>query len=182
MKFKAFLDSIFSYKPYDSYDFSLPGEEGIKSNFDSEKIENNHQLNNQTTSANEEKIYPSLKINQEFLQTKYNILINSDIVLREFTLNARGKQYNSFIIYIDGMIDTKLLDDFILKPLMLRNKSNTFDGSQNKVISEAVTNNITIRKVKKFDLASYVKECLLPQNAIKKISTFSEVYSGVNCR
>ena len=33
------------------------------------------------------------------------------------------------------------------------NKNNLYEGNQNKVISEAVTNNITIRKVKKFDLS-----------------------------
>ena len=54
------------------------------------------------------------------------------------------------------MVDSNLLDDFVLKPLMLRNKNNTFDGTQNKVISEAVANNITVRKVKKFDLANYL--------------------------
>lgn len=63
-------------------------------------------------------------------------------------MNARGKQYNAFLIYIDGMVDSQIMDDFILKPLMLRNKNNLYDGSQNKVISESVTNNITIRKVK----------------------------------
>lgn len=86
-------------------------------------------------------------------------------------MNARGKQYNAFLIYIDGMVDSQIMDDFILKPLMLRNKNNLYDGSQNKVISESVTNNITIRKVKKFDLPNYLMGCLMPQNAVKKSLT-----------
>ncbi len=65
-------------------------------------------------------------------------------------MNARGKQYNAFLIYIDGMVDSQIMDDFILKPLMLRNKKIIFMMAlKNKVISESVTNNITIRKVKK---------------------------------
>lgn len=116
------------------------------------------------------------------MRTKYNLLINSDVILREFTLNARGKQYNAFLVYIDGMVDSEIMDKFILEPLMLRNKSNLYDGTQNKVISEAVTNNITVRKVKKFDLSNYLMGCLMPQNAVKEVADFDEVASGINSR
>ena len=127
-------------------------------------------------------IYPSLTVNEEYVKTKYNLLINSDIVLRNFTINARGKQYNAFLLYIDGMVDSQIMDDFVLKPLMLRNKSNSFEGSQNKVISEAVTNNITVRKVKKFDLPSYLLGCLMPQNSVTQETSFEDVISGINSR
>ena len=33
------------------------------------------------------------------MQAKYNTLINSDIVLRSFIINIRGKQYEAFILY-----------------------------------------------------------------------------------
>ena len=55
----------------------------------------------------------------------------------------------------------------------------------NNIISPAniiVTNNITIRKVKKFDLSSYLISCLLPQNSVQEITNFDEVTSGVNSR
>lgn len=172
MNFKEFWNSTFSYSPKDKYEFKLPDEES-----------NNQSTSKSFSSESENvKIFPSLNVNKEFLQTKYNTLINSDIVLREFTLNARGKQYHALVIYIDGMVNSQIMDDFILKPLMLRNKNNLFDGSQNKVISEAVANNITVRKVKKFDLSAYLSSCLLPQNSIKKISTFSEATNGINSR
>ena len=109
-------------------------------------------------------------------------MINSDVILREFTLNARGKQYHAFLFYIDGMVDSAILDDFVLKPLMMRNKNNTYDSSQHKVVAEAVTNNITVRKVKKFDLVSYVMNCLMPQNTVKTIDKFSNIISGINSR
>lgn len=120
-------------------------------------------------------IFPSLNVNIEYMRTKYNLLINSDVILREFTINARGKQYNAFLVYIDGMVDSEIMDKFILEPLMLRNKSNLYDGTQNKVISEAVANNITVRKVKKFDLSNYLMGCLMPQNAVKEVTDFDEV-------
>ena len=143
MDLKKLFNSLFGYKPPTEYNFELPDESQIQHDLEKEKNE-------------EVKIYPSLNVNLEYIKTQYNILINSDVILREFTINARGKQYNAAILYIDGMVDSQILDDFVLKPLMLRNKNNTFDGPQNKVISEAVANNITVRKVKKFDLANYL--------------------------
>ena len=65
---------------------------------------------------------------------------------------------------------------------MLRNQNNLYDGTQNKVISESITNNITVRKVKKFDLSNYLLGCLMPQNSVKEISNFNEVSKSVNSR
>ena len=168
MNFKNLWDKLFSYEPPLQYNFNLP------------ETSTNEEESNINENSNPVKIFPSLSVNKEYMQTKYNTLINSDIILREFTLNARGKQYGAFIVYIDGMIDSKIMDDFILKPLMLRNRNNTFDGPHNKVISEAITNNITVRKVKKFDLPSYLMSCLMPQNSVKQVSTFEEAINGIN--
>ena len=166
MSLKNLLSNLFSYNPPNDYNFELPKN----STSQTEPSQDNNNLN----------IFPSLSVNIEYMKTKYNILINSDIVLREFTLNARGKQYNAFLVYIDGMVNSQIMDDFILKPLMLRNKNNLYDGSQNKVVSEAIANNITVRKVKKFDLAKYLNDCLMPQNSVKKITSFSEAANGIN--
>ena len=168
MNLKNIWNKLFSYEPPLEYNFS------ISENSNTEEQENTEE------DSKPVKIFPSIRVNKEYMQTKYNTLINSDIILREFTLNARGKQYHAFIVYIDGMIDSNIMNDFILKPLMLRNRNNLFDGSQNKVISEAVANNITVRKVKKFDLPNYLMNCLMPQNSVKEISTFDEAANGVN--
>ena len=169
MIFKNIWKKFFYYNPKTEYDFTLPDTNTTP------------EIDNETNVKSEPKnIFPSINVNKEYMQFKYNTLINSDIVLREFTLNARGKQYNAFIVYIDGMIDTKIMDDFVLKPLMLRNRNNLFDGIQNKVVSEAVTNNITVRKVKKFNLPNYLMNCLMPQNSIKQVNTFEEISNGIN--
>ena len=173
MDFKNLFNSIFAYTPPVDYDFSLPEDGPVTK-------ETNEVLPNQ-----EEKkvsVFPSLSVNMEYMKIKYNLLINSDVILREFTINARGKQYNAFLVYIDGMVDSEIMDKFILEPLMLRNKSNLYDGGQSKVISEAVANNITVRKVKKFDLSNYLIGCLMPQNAVKEVKDFDEVASGINSR
>lgn len=167
MNFKDLFNTIFSYKSEPDYQFSLS---------------ENNQSQEPQESQKKLKIFPSLSVNIEYMKTRYNLLINSDIILREFTMNARGKQYNAFLIYIDGMVNSQIMDDFILKPLMLRNKNNLYDGNQNKIISEAVANNITVRKVKKFDLSNYLMECLMPQNSVKEISDFDEASNGINSR
>lgn len=166
MNLKNIFNSYFKYEPQNIYKFNIPDEK-------------NSNIQKTSDNSKEEKIniFPSLKVNLEYMKTRYNTLINSDIIIRQFTLNARGKQYDAFIAYIDGMIDSKIMDDFILEPLMMRNKNNLFDGSQNKIISEAVTNNITVRKVKKFDLSNYLMGCLMPQNSLVEVDDFDKVCS-----
>ena len=166
MNFKNIFNSYFKYEPQNIYKFNIPDEK-------------NSNIQKTSDNSKEEKIniFPSLKVNLEYMKTRYNTLINSDIIIRQFTLNARGKQYDAFIAYIDGMVDSKIMDDFILEPLMMRNKNNLFDGSQNKIISEAVTNNITVRKVKKFDLSDYLMGCLMPQNSLVEVDDFDKVCS-----
>lgn len=171
MSLKNLFNNLFAYTPKVDYQFHLPENVQL--------LDSNTENN---TSNEKVKIFSSLNVNIEYMKTKYNLMINSDIILREFTLNARGKQYNAFIFYIDGMVDSQIMDDFVLKPLMLRNKNNLYDNPQNKVISEAVTNNITVRKVKKFDLPNYLMGCLLPQNAIKEIADFEAAASSINSR
>ena len=127
-----------------------------------------------------EEIFPSIDVNIEYIKVKYNLMINSDIVLREFTLTARNKQYRAFLLFIDGMVNMDLVNNYVLKPLMLKNTSNSFDGNQNQVISEAKANNITVRKVKKFDMKEYILNSLLPQNNVKIKSKFEDVFNGVN--
>ncbi len=176
MSYKDLFNKFFGYMPTQQYQFNLPDTEPVQD------FQDLAMSNKETSESEKVAIYPSLTVNKEYLKTKYNLLINSDIILRNFTINARGKQYNAFLLYIDGMINSQIMDDFVLKPLMLRNKSNSFDGSQNKVISEAVTNNITVRKVKKFDLPSYLLGCLMPQNSVTQETNFDDIISGINSR
>ena len=178
MKLKDTLNSIFGYKPKEIYLFSLPEHED---NFEDEKTVNDKNTENVNQKQKEQKnIFTSLSVNLDYIKIKYNTLINSDILVREFILNARGKQYKAFLLYIDGMVDSKILNDFVLEPLMLRNRNNLFDGDQNRIISEAVTNNITVRKVKKFNLADYIESCLMPQNSVIQQESFEDIFAGVN--
>ena len=158
MKIKDFINNTFGYKPKNEYQFTLPDNPEI----DTEKYSN-------TNSDKIENIYSQIDANLKYIKTKYNTLINSDIITREFTLNTGSKQYKAFILYIDGMVDSQILNDFVLKPLMLKNK---FCNNE--------TSKIIVQKGKKSNIANYIQDCLIPQNNIKQQSSFKDIFSGVN--
>lgn len=171
-KFKNNLSNLFLYKPTQEYDFSLPETQNIKSE-DNNVINNSEELDDLPL---QQKIYPSLSVNLDYLKVKYNSLISKDINFREFVLSIKDKKYSAFIFYIDGMIDAKNINDFILEPLMGLDKSTSIDN-QEKV---AVTNTISVKKIKKFNLEDYIYNSLIPQNSIKKAKEFKDVVSAVN--
>lgn len=130
------------------------------------------------TANKQTSIYTSLEKNLEFMKVAYNSLINNDIVIRHFTLIAYGKKFDAFILFIDGMSDTTLINDFILKPLMLKNASNTSNLSSKTIVKE--NGKTIIRKRKKYDLSNYILNSLLPQNTVKKIQNFDSIISSIN--
>ena len=155
------------------------------SNLNGSNLEYNFALGKEvdsSTTNKDKKIYSNIDVNLEYVNARFNTLINSDIIIREFLINVKAKQFKAFIIYVDGMSDKASINDFVLKPLMLKNYSNQYDGDQ--IVSEAVANNIMIRKIKKFNIVDYVSDSLLPQNDVKKINSFDQVASDVvagNC-
>lgn len=162
--------NVFQYQEQEEYDFTVLEEDVDEKKYASYEQEVQHQ-----EPDNPKNIFPSLNVNLECMNTIYNQLINSDVIVRQFTLNARNTQYSAFIIYLDGMVDSKLINQFILDPLMLKNQANSYAGEENRIIKESVTNNITVRKVKRFDLLDYIYNSLIPQNSVKKVTQFSEI-------
>ena len=143
MEIKNVFNNLFGYTPRDVYNFSFSNN--------SEDSEFNISQNNINSFEKSEDVHTDLSVNLDYIKAKYNLLINSDIIIRQFILNARGKLYNAFLFYIDGMVNSQILNHFVLEPLMPRNKSNLFNNEQNRVISESTKDNITVRKVKKFN-------------------------------
>ena len=102
-------------------------------------------------------------------------------MLREFHLTAKNTNYKAFLLYIDGMVDSDLINKFVLDPLMLRNTSNTFDGTlKQEQNSLNPKNSITIKKIKNFNLEDYIYSNLMPQNSLKKISKLTDALQGAN--
>ncbi len=183
---KQYIHKVFYEEENNSYNFTLPDttnsivvDKSTNYNSDTSKLDlNNEALKVLDTSK--DTVFQALDVNLEYMKTRFNSLINSDVKIREFTLNARNKQYGAFLVYIDGMINQDIMNNYILKPLMLKNTANSFEGDQNRIISEAKTNNITVRKVKKFNIVEYISNCLIPQNSVKKLNNFDEIVSDIN--
>ena len=158
------IKKFFKYEPQSKYDFNIQATENATvQDLDSEKIEEN--------------VFDSLQQNLEYIKSKYNVLLNSDIVVREFSLNCKNKQYNAFLIYIDGMTDSVIINDFVLKPLMLKNKSNTFNEQNNKTIT---THTPSSQKNKINELANYIYTNLVPNNNLSKQTKFEKIISDIN--
>ena len=104
------------------------------------------------------------------LKVKYNMLINSDIKVREFTLTIQNKKIPAFILYIDGMINSKDINDFVLQPLLLKNSIKMKESSQ--VIEK--------NKLLKINLEDFLYYNLIPQNSVSKEYDFKKIVSKVN--
>ena len=167
MIFKKIFNSLLTYKPTNDYQFNI--------------INNVNSIDTPFEKQNDnQKIFQDLQLNLDYIKTAYNTLINSDIVIRSFTLTARNKQYDAFLLYVDGLVDTNIMNDFVIKPLMLRNNSNVYDKDQNKAKLEPKTHKKIYTRIKKFDLINYLEKSLMPENSVKKLDEFSKVYNGVN--
>ena len=149
MSFKSFFDKLIKYNDSNDYNFSLINDSTDSSN-----------SNNIPQPEANYKVFENIKENLNFLKSKYNTLICADIIVREFNMFAYNKNHKCFIIYIDGLVDSISINDFILKPLMMgKHKYNKpFEGS----------------------LSEYVDNCLLPQNSVNKVKDYKDVFSGIN--
>lgn len=144
----------------------------------------NYNLDNNTTKDVEpQKIFTEIDKNLDFLKYKYNALICNDVIIREFSLLAQNIEYKAFVMYIDGMVDSPVINEFILSPLMMRNRANIFDDKQKKFVSEEKIDNVTLKNFKKSkekNLVDFIYNSLIPQNSVDKVTDFSDVYSAIN--
>ena len=145
---------FFKYKPKEIYNFAIP--------------ETPNNLPEQKEIR--QKIYSNIDNNLKFLKAKYSLLINSDIVTKEFKINIQNKTYKSFLIFIDGMVNTNSINDFILKPIMLKNS----------ILMKTLTPRSINLKRNEINLENFIYECLIPQNSIKKSKDFDDLIQKIN--
>lgn len=155
----SIISKLFEYKPPKEYNFVIPNTSNNIVDEDTEIVE----------------IYPSLVVNLEYLKSKYNLILNSDINVRKFTLSIKSKEFSSAIIYIDGIVDNNSINESILSPLLLRN-SITMQPTKTVAISK----DISVKKVRKFDLEDFLYNSLIPQNSVSKVKNFKELTQKLN--
>jgi len=151
------IKKLFKYEPQPEYDFNIQSTENATvQDLNSEKI-------NKT-------VYTSLQENLEFVQSKFNSLISSDVIIRKFSLICKNQKYKAFLIFIDGMADSVNINHFVLKPLMQRNQNNTYTSQNNSKNSNQNTSNF----------ANYIYNRLIPYNNISQEIKFEKIISDIN--
>ncbi|MCI8620363.1 MAG: spore germination protein [Clostridia bacterium] len=170
--FDKFINLI-TYQEPNNYNFILPDAKNVSY----EKSANGNE--EKEPKKEPENVFPSIDVNKEFIKEKFSFKINNDIKIREFYIHIRGKEYASFLLYIDGMIDSKSINEFVIKPLMIKNRSNTSENTES-IINTAIANNVTVKRVKKFDLKKHILEFLVPQNDVSLETKFKNIIQKVN--
>ena len=115
--------------------------------------------NNKPPSGKDE-ISSKLPENLEFIKSAYTIPDNGDVLVREFDIVVRGKVIPAFIVFIDGMVDRKVINDDILQPLMLLSNMDIKGDEKN--------------------IAEYVRSHILPHNQIHEVREHKKVIDEVN--
>ena len=115
---KKLLNNIFGYKEKEKYNFILPN---VSNNIPETEFDKEDTT---TVSSN-------LHANIEYLRSKYNMLINSDVKIKEFNIPIKAKKVPAFLLYIDGMVSDDNINDFVLEPIFLRNSIKMNETNQN---------------------------------------------------
>lgn len=157
MNFKNFFNEIFGRTSSDKYHFSILSG-GSHYNNDN----TSSQLIDTSTSSptTPKELFTNIDENLNTMKCIYNALINSDIIIREFSCHIAQRKYRAFIIYFDGMTDSQIINDFLLEPLMQINYNTSFN--------------------KNMPLDKYILNSLMPQNNVKTLTSFSKVASAIN--
>jgi len=102
----------------------------------------------------------SLDENVKLMKKVYSIPLSSDVVLREFDIAAKNNVYHAFIIFIDGMVDRAIINEFILQPLMLLSNMEIANNTEG--------------------LIAYVKNHILPQGQLTMASEIKKIVGQIN--
>lgn len=105
-------------------------------------------------------IHTNIFENITYLKMRFNIPANSDVIIREFDISLKGNFIHALIIFYDGMVDKQIIDNYILKPLMLM---STNDNSTTSI-----------------DINSYIKSHLLPLNSLNTVKDFNKLIDEIN--
>ncbi len=163
MSKNKFLNELFSFDPSTHYNYNLSETQ----------ISNNEQEHKIT-----QKVSKYLQENLTYLTVKYNALINSDIIIRKFTLNGKGKQYNAALVYIDGMVNSDIVNHYVLNPLMHKNQTNTEKTSETLIINK--NTDLNFHTTQTPELQNIIYNSLISQNSIKAESKFSSIIPAIN--
>lgn len=91
-------------------------------------------------------ISKNIEKNMDFISRSFNTRENRDIIVRRFL--AAGK-YKAFIVFLDGMVDKNVINNFILRPLLTSDKLKEENSicQLNTVLFQVIETNQTTKVV-----------------------------------
>ena len=160
------LESEHEGTDQDGLDEEFQKEQDKKSKQDKDKDEKNEKKKNplkvdewnKTKNKSDDKnpqtpenmVDPQLKINLEHIQKVFISDKNSDIIIRQFKI---AQKIDAFIVFIDGMVDREIINNYILRQLM---KPELFESYKGDRLLEFVENNVLsvhdTKKETKYDM------------------------------
>lgn len=161
------LKKLFLFiEPTKQENFILKKDEVHPEENDDKKSDNMEKKIEEKINESEKKPEPTdairsdIKRNLEFMKKIYSIPVNSDIVLREFDINYEGGLVKAFILFFDGMTDREIINNYILKPLMMITGLDIKENAKN--------------------LEEYIARQLLPHCQVKIEQAYSKVIDNIN--
>ncbi len=171
------IKSVFLYKPNTIHEFTITNDNNNFSQKESKTVLET------SISTNTKRVSTIISNNKSYLQNTYNTEICKDIIIRDFYILAKNIRYNAFIIYIDGMVDQKVINHSILAPLMLKNMANSSTETtppNNTDNTSSQSNEQKNASDEENGLVDFIYNNLIPQNDVKKTNNFKEVFSSIN--
>jgi len=107
-----------------------------------------------------DEISGDIDVSLEYMKKKYSIPVNCDIILREFLIRYKDELIRAFIIFFDGMTDRNVINDFILKPLMVSSIMEVHNKAD--------------------DLNEFILHQLLPHNQVKVEKSYGKAVEEIN--
>lgn len=152
---------LITYKKVDKpKDFYIPEPSELKEDY------------SKSTPAQEKKDTPEqitrdLKSNIAFIKSSFNAPENKDIVIRQFVIAGKHK---AFLAFLEGMVNSTIINDFILRPLLKNPKVSDpsgrchLDSILQEVIETNQANKVTnpdelIYEILSGNTALYVEGC-----------------------
>ncbi|MFC7680116.1 spore germination protein [Paenibacillus sp. GCM10028914] len=109
--------------------------------------------------SNNESFSEDLEANLKFV--KESLGNSTDLITREFTLRIQGSEQRAAVLFIDGLVDTTMIQDFIIRTL-----------TNKDLIGEKQADSET-------DLLTAIKNHAVSIAEINELSTFKELLSSI---
>jgi len=100
-----------------------------------------------------------LSENLKTIEERFSASLNGDLIIRQFDITVKDSTIAAFLVFFDGLVNTKVIDDDILQPLML-------------------LSNLDI-KGDRDDILKYIRSHILPHNQLKEVRTHQELIDEV---